>query len=99
LRNIGGGAVSKVESAWVVLVPSGVVFLRVGSGLSNLLYYFYTGSEILQRDMHNRAGMEQAMKGTATNMYNYIGLFYIGPINGSTNREFIACMPFIYSAL
>ncbi len=36
-RNIGGGAVSKVESARVFWCQSGVVFLRGGSGFANLI--------------------------------------------------------------
>jgi hypothetical protein len=36
----GGGAISKVESARVILAPNGAVLLRGGSGLNNLLYYF-----------------------------------------------------------
>jgi len=35
-----GGAISKVESARVVLAPNGMVLLRGGSGLSNPLYLF-----------------------------------------------------------
>ncbi len=38
-RNRGGGAVSKAELAGLVLVPSGAVFLRGGSGLSNPLTF------------------------------------------------------------
>jgi len=32
LGNRGGGAISKVELARVILVPNGTVFLRGGSG-------------------------------------------------------------------
>jgi len=35
LRNIGGGAISNVESAWVVLAPKWWGILRGGSGFVN----------------------------------------------------------------
>ncbi len=38
-QEIEGGAISKVESTRVILVPNGVVLLRGCSGLSNLLFW------------------------------------------------------------
>ncbi len=37
-KSKGRGAVSKVESARVILVPNGAVLLRGGSGLDNPYY-------------------------------------------------------------
>jgi hypothetical protein len=51
-RNREGGAISKVESARVVLAPSGAILSRVESRLSNPLYLFLTESEISQHDIN-----------------------------------------------